>query len=191
MSQLELYWVSGSPYSWRVQLALSIKNVDYVSHQLSLDKMEHKQPEYLAINPRGKVPSLKDGDLILNESVAILNYLDAKFGWQFFGQTPPEKGKIWQAIFELECYMSVLLMPMVVPIFFDRVEANRNNIIKASKALKEELSRLNTVLQTTDWLVGENLTAADVIAYPFVQLFQRAAAHERAQPLALDLLPFE
>ena len=174
-----------------MQLALSLHNIDYVSHRLDPEKGEHKAPEYLALNPRGKVPTLKDGDLILRESIAILAYLNAKFGWQLFGNTPAETGAIWQEVFELENFMSVLLVPMVVPIFFDRVEANRNSIIEASKKLKEELGRLNTILQTREWLAGGQLTAADVAAYPFVQLFQRTAQHERAQSLPLDLLPLE
>ena len=39
---------------------------------------EHKAPEYQKMNPRGRVPTLKDGDFVLYESLAILAYLDRK-----------------------------------------------------------------------------------------------------------------
>lgn len=189
MSQLQLYWISGSPFSWRVQLALALHNIDYVSHCLSLTKMEQKQPEYLALNPRGKVPLLQDGDFSIRESMAILAYLNTKFSWNLFGTTAAETGIIWQHIFETEHYISVRLRRIAVPIFFNQVEARRDSILEATEGLKEELERLNAALEGKEWLAGDRLTAADVATYPAIQLAQRAASREQAQSLALDLLP--
>ena len=72
------YWGSGSPYSWRVLLALEHKGLAYNSHLLQLAMQEHKAPHMLALNPRGRVPTLKDGDYVVFESLAILYYLDRK-----------------------------------------------------------------------------------------------------------------
>jgi glutathione S-transferase len=44
-------------------------------------KQENKSPEYLVLNPRGKVPTLKDGDFVLYESLAIMVYLDSEYLW--------------------------------------------------------------------------------------------------------------
>ena len=74
---LEVYWASGSPFSWRVLLTLEVKQLPYQSKLLTFSKREHKSPEYLALNPRGKVPTLKDGDFVLYESLAIMAYLDS------------------------------------------------------------------------------------------------------------------
>ena len=57
---LEVYWGSGSPFSWRVLLTLEVKQLPYQSKLLTFLKQEHKSPEYLALNPRGKVPTLKE-----------------------------------------------------------------------------------------------------------------------------------
>ena len=73
---IELYWGSGSPFAWRVMLMLEVKRLPYHSKLLEFSKDEHKAPAYLKLNPRGKVPTLKDGDYVLYESLAIMSYLD-------------------------------------------------------------------------------------------------------------------
>ena len=65
---LEFYWGSGSPYSWRVLLALEYKGVPYESHVLQFSKQEHKSPQMLRMNPRGRVPVLRDGDFVVSTS---------------------------------------------------------------------------------------------------------------------------
>ena len=76
---IEVFWGSGSPYAWRVLLALEYKRLPYVSHLLQFSKQEHKSQEMLSLNPRGRVPVLKDGDYVCFESLAILYYLDLKY----------------------------------------------------------------------------------------------------------------
>jgi len=75
---IELYWGSGSPFAWRVMLTLEVKGLAYESKLLESSKGEYKTPAYLRLNPRGKVPTLKDGDFVLYESLAIMSYLDRK-----------------------------------------------------------------------------------------------------------------
>ena len=58
---LELYWGSGSPFAWRVMLSLEVKRLSYESKLLEFSKGEHKSAGFLKLNPRGKVPVLKDG----------------------------------------------------------------------------------------------------------------------------------
>jgi len=62
---IELYWGSGSPFSWRVMLTLEVKGLAYESKLLEFSKGQNKSPAYLRLNPRGKVPTLKDGDFVL------------------------------------------------------------------------------------------------------------------------------
>src|SRR3981081_193319 len=72
--EIDVFWLSGSPYSWRALLALQIKQTSYVDRRLDASKGDLKSPEYLAINPRGRAPALRDGDFVLNDSVAIMAY---------------------------------------------------------------------------------------------------------------------
>ena len=101
----ELYWISGSPNTWRVMLGMEIKGLSYISHRLDPSKGEHKALEIIALNPWGKVPILRDGDFVIYESIAILAYLENKHPEPaLFGTTREETGHIWQRIFEVMNY---------------------------------------------------------------------------------------
>jgi glutathione S-transferase len=91
---LELYWGSGSPFSWRVMLTLALKRLPYESKLLEFSKEDHKSSGYLKLNPRAKVPTLKDESFVLYESLAIMAYLDRKYpDPPIFGRTQEETGK--------------------------------------------------------------------------------------------------
>lgn len=76
--KLHSYWRSSAAY--RVRIALNLKGLDYEIapvHMLK-DGGEQRQAEYLAVNPQGLIPTLEDGDLKLGQSLAIMDYLEAK-----------------------------------------------------------------------------------------------------------------
>src|SRR6476469_1572924 len=70
-----LYYGSGSPYAWRVQLALEHKALPYELKVLSFSAGDTRKSEFLALNPRQRVTVLVDGDFVLYESIAIVEYL--------------------------------------------------------------------------------------------------------------------
>src|SRR5258708_1420392 len=76
---LTFYYGSGSPYAWRVWLALEHKAIAYELRAVSFSAGDLTKPEYLAINPRHKVPAIADGDFSLYESAAILEYLEEQY----------------------------------------------------------------------------------------------------------------
>lgn len=65
--------------SIRARWVLQELGVEFQSVTIDLRKGEHRSPQFLAINPAGKVPALVDGDLVLTESVAIALYLAERF----------------------------------------------------------------------------------------------------------------
>ena len=86
---VEIFWGSGSPYAWRVLLAAEARKVPYESRLLSFSAKEHKAPTFLAVNPRGKVPALRDREQVVTESLAIMHHLDGLgSGPALFGATP-------------------------------------------------------------------------------------------------------
>lgn len=79
---MDLYGVAGSR-TRRCLWALEEAGLPYKFHHVDFRAGEQRSPAYLAMNPNGKVPVLKDGDLCLFESAAICNYI---------GDKVPEKG---------------------------------------------------------------------------------------------------
>lgn len=76
--KLHSYWRSSAAY--RVRIALNLKGLDYEIapvHMLK-DGGEQRQAKYLSVNPQGLIPTLEDGDLKLGQSLAIMDYLEAK-----------------------------------------------------------------------------------------------------------------
>ena len=73
------YWRSSAAY--RVRIALNLKGIDFESNPIHLLKNggEQHSDEYASLNPMHLVPTLVDEDLVLNQSVAIIDYLEQKF----------------------------------------------------------------------------------------------------------------
>src|SRR5499433_4622580 len=65
--------------SIRVRWTLQELGVDFEAVSVDLRAGEHRRPDFLELNPAGKVPVLVDGDLVLSESVAIVLYLAEKY----------------------------------------------------------------------------------------------------------------
>ena len=189
---VELYWGSGSPYAWRVLLALEYKQIPYVSHQLEFSKQEHLAPHILKLNPRGRVPILVDGDFVCFESLAILYYLDRKFpGPSLFGQTPEEGGTIVRVICEYQAYAEEHINKITAAIFMQSVEHKAEAVSKSLQAIAAEARTIEQKLERSQWLVGGACSAADIMIYPGIQLLMRALERREAQDLRSRLLPLE
>lgn len=76
---IKLYDFATSPNCQRVKVVLEEKGLTYETVPVDLRKQEQKAPEYLAMNPYGKVPVLVDGDTVLYESCIINEYLEDKY----------------------------------------------------------------------------------------------------------------
>lgn len=191
-SQLEVYWISGSPYSWRVLLALEVKNLAYSSRLLEASKGDHQKEEYLKLNPRGKVPTLKHGDFVLTESLAIIAYLDETYPQTpLFGRTPRDRARTWRLISEYFSYLNDPANRIIVPIYFGKTAEKSDDIREATPKVHAELERFEATLGDSRWFGKEAIGAADIAIYPFVKSLLRAAGKEAATPFELGLLPFD
>jgi glutathione S-transferase len=140
---LTLYYGSGSPYAWKVWLALEHKQLPYELRTLSFDSRENRAPEYLGLNPRGKVPTLVDGDFALWESTVILEYLEDRY--------PAH--------------------PLQATLYTPEAHRDPGAIAAAEAGILAELARFATYL-SADWFAGE-LSIADLTIYPYLRLVQR------------------
>ena len=187
---IEVYWGSGSPFAWRVMLTLEHKKLAYQSRLLEFSKGDHKTPDYLHLNPRGKVPTLRDDDFVIYESLAIMAYLDRRYPEPpIFGTTAQEAGVIWRIISEVDSYLLPAGDKLIRAFFFGEGLDDRAEIERAAKAARAELKNLDMQLTRSKWLVGERLSAADIAVFPLVQILMRAASKEAAASFNLNLLP--
>jgi len=190
MTRRELYFISGSPPCWAVMLALEVKAFAYTRRRLDNAKGEQKSPEFRNLNPRGHVPVLIDGDVMICETLAILAYLDAKYpSPPLFGETPMQTGRIWQMICECDGHLRAPVGDVSRPLFRGKGQELATQIIAAATTVRSELTLLETRLTSHPWLAGATLCAADLVIYPVLMQLCRAAALEDATPLNLDIHP--
>jgi glutathione S-transferase len=193
---IDLYWGSGSTYCWRVLLALKHKGLDFRSHPLKFDQQEHQAPQMLAMNPRGRLPVLRDGDYVVFESVAILYFLDRKYPEPpLFGRNAEEGGVIMRVVCEYQAYAEPSLMELVSHFLYRRDPRTDAGLAEAmSDAMHRVASEARTIerrLAQSDWVVGESISAADMVIYPDIVLLLRALAMPAASELAARFLPVE
>lgn len=118
--------------------------VPYEFVKLDMQAGEHRQSEFLAINPMGKVPAIVDGDFQLWESGAILLYLAEKYGKM--PSSVEERAKIAQWVLFANSSLSTGIF----------VEANRE------RELPRLMTPLNEILEQQPFILGNEFTVADV-----------------------------
>lgn len=190
---MDVHMFSGSGFAWRVLLALEIKGVQYAEVPVPASQAALKSPEFLALNSRGKVPVIRDGEYALAESAAILAYLDRKYpDPPLFGRSAEEAGRIWRAILDFDLYVSSRWVErIVVPIFTGQAAAKAETIREAARGAGAELARFEASVGEGGWIAGSALSAADIAVFPLVEVLLRAADKDGGQQLGLNLLPFE
>jgi glutathione S-transferase len=189
---IEVFWGSGSPFAWRVLLALEFKRLPYVGHLLQFSKQEHKSPHMLALNPRGRVPVLKDGDYVCFESLAILYYLERKYPQPpILGHTPEEAGTIMRVICEYQAYIEPNVTKIARAIFFEKADLGADEITAAMHAVASEARTIEARLSKSDWIVGDSYSAVDMVIFPGIQLLKRALEKPQAAALSSRFMPLE
>ena len=175
---IRLYYGSGSPFSWRVQLALEEKKLPYEPVLLSFAQGDVKSPAHLARSPHGKVPALTDDGTTLYESSAIVEYLEEQYPQPPL--MPPDPAARAQVrIEELECllYFAEPFLRIARQVFFTPPEKRDGAAIEAGRAdARQQLERLEAraVQHGSEFVVGDRLTRADLAWLPFVEIAARA-----------------
>ena len=171
---LEVVWASGSPYSWSVLLTLEVKKLQYKSTLIELFKGENRTPAFLKMNPRGKVPVLRDGDYFIYESLAVMSYIDSKFSeTALFGDSPYKSAEIMKLMSEYNSYIAPHIGHIISSAFWSN-SPNLTKLEDAKQSLTNELAKLEKILTTTNWLAGKEISAVDIFIFPFIQLLKRS-----------------
>jgi glutathione S-transferase len=173
---LVLYYGSGSPWAWRVQLALEHKALPYERRVLSFSAGDTRKPEFLALNPRHRVPTIDDDGFVLYESNAIVEYLDEQYpgrGQPLFPGNARERALVRRLVCELDNYLDKALDQLLDPLFGGKPEErDPAAVAKGRVAVTEELAMLTRAMHGP-FLAGP-LSAADFACYPMVAFVFRA-----------------
>jgi glutathione S-transferase len=181
---ITIYWASGSCPSWRVLFCLEHKRLPYESRLLEFSRREHKSAEMLAMNPRGKVPVLRDGDFTLYESIAIIAYLEAKHPERpVLGTTPEHTARIFRDWSQCVFYVEPAIDRVCIPVNRGTAAEQLDAVRAAARDVLTELAPFEAQLARTPWLTGDAPTAADAAFVPQIGHLFRAAG----KPVALDL----
>ncbi len=161
-----------TPNSVKVPIALEELGLDYALHSINIRQGGQKTPEFVALNPNGKVPVLVDGDLTLTESAAILIYLAEKTG-RLLPQSGPARARVFEQLFVHASGLGPAFgnagffrkfAPEPIPLAIDRFGGEAQRII----------GLFDQILGTQRFIAGDELSIADIANYGW--LWRRAFA---------------
>jgi|SRR5580700_4499334 glutathione S-transferase len=164
---MRLYHNPISPNVRRVRLTAAVLGLELEEKMLDFARGEHKNPEYLALNPNGAVPTLVDGDFVLTESRAIMQYLASK---------KPESGLLPRDeaaradVTRWQFWDAAHFSPHIGSIAFERLikammglgDPDTRKIEEALAGFRRFGAVLDKRLDGKSYVVGNQLTLADL-----------------------------
>ena len=190
---IELYWGSGSPYSWRVLLALEYKRLPYESHLLQFSKQEHKSPQMLRMNP-ARPRAGAQGRRLRRVRVARLPGLprpQVSRVRRCSAARRRRRARSCGCICEYQAYAEQSVTQIVSAVFLDQLDQQAEEVTRAMHIVGGEARTIEGRLSKSDWLVGEQPSAADMIVFPGIMLLLRAMEKREAGDLRSRFLPME
>jgi glutathione S-transferase len=161
MSNLRIYGVARTR-AFRVLWMANELELDYQHIPIEIGPAGAGKPEYLAINPNGRLPAIDDGGFILWESLAITLYLAKKYG-RFYPTTLEGEAKAWQwslwSVQEVDQGINVWsLHALRLP----PADRDPEQLAKALEVLASPLKVLDGALAGRPHLLDEDFTVADL-----------------------------
>lgn len=161
---MKLYGAALSPYVMRPTLIARFKG-----HDIAIESFEGgiKSPEYLALNPVGKMPTFVDGDFALPESGVIAEYLDeALDGPKAFPVDVKERARVRLIARFVDCYIA----PEIGALFNARTAPDA--VQPAKDKMQAALGHIDHFRTDADrWLAGPEFTGADAALAPIAFFF--------------------
>lgn len=186
---LTFYFGSGSPFAWKVWLVLEHKGIPYTAQRLSFDDEETRRPEYLKINPRGKVPAIVDDGFALSESNAICEYLEERYPEKpLLPKDVKARALVRRLVAEADDSLYDAGSDLMSKVLYVAPAERDAAAMDAAKAkLREELAYWSGYLKG-DYFAGQ-LSLADFVAYPYMRIGVRVEERVPGQGIARNALP--
>jgi glutathione S-transferase len=190
---IAFYHGHGSPYSWRVWLALEHQQLPYDLRALSFSAKDTHKPEFLELNPRHKVPVIVDADLVLYESAAIIEYLDERYysvdeSRALLPHDLKARALARRLIREIDQYFGGAMSMLVRQILFTpETGPDPREIQNGHQGCVDELGFLERQLRG-DYFMGK-LSAVDFTLYPMLGLCLRMEKRNPQAAIAAAIGP--
>ena len=165
---LDLY-TAGTPNGWKASVTLEELELPYELHVIELGSGDQKKPNFLAINPNGRIPTLVDDGFAVFESGAIMIYLAEKTG-----QLMPHDFKGRSMVLQWLMFQMAGVGPMMGQAnVFHRYwpEQYQPAIDRYQNESRRLFEVLNTWLTDHEWLAGE-FSIADIANFCWVRTHQ-------------------
>ena len=185
--QLYGYWRSSAAY--RVRLALHLKVLSFESIAVHLVKGggEQHQKAYSQLNPNHLVPTLVDNELVLNQSLAIIDYVDAKYPQRpLYPQSLVERAQVQAFVLDIGCDIHPINNLRIQQYLADELHISEQDKLtwchywmnKGFHALEQKLAKT-----AGKYCFADQVTVADIFLIPQVYNAHRFKLDMRAFPL--------
>lgn len=163
---MKLYGFPPSPNTWKVRAVANHLGLPLDLELIDLTKGGAHTPDYLALNPTGRTPTLVDGDFILFESNAIMQYLAGKTPNPLWPNDPRTRAEItrwqcWQLAHWDKEACEPLIFNRLVKKILNLGPPDEAAVAKGTDAFNREAKLLDAHLAKQPYLAGKELTLAD------------------------------
>lgn len=192
-NKLKLYYSPGA-CSLASHMALEEAGADYEPVRINFASAEQRTPEYLRINPKGRVPALAEGDRVVTENPAILRYVARLHpNAKLWPEDPMEEARCTEWL----AFISSTVHPAYAHIrrperYATDPKAKEDVMAKGRESCREIWSMVETKFGKGPWAVGERFSVADpymlvfwtwgrgqVLGYDMAKDFPQWTAHAR------------
>jgi glutathione S-transferase len=164
---VRLHWHPFSIFPRRIRIALHEKQIPYEDVIVDLPGGALRTPEFRRLNPFGQVPVLEDGDLVLYESIAILEYLEERHPRPaLMSADPVVRARTRQLMLTAGDYLTAPFHRWLAQFFTPESTWDRDDQRRAAVEIGEHLDVLEVVLDGREHLAGA-FSLADVCYAPF------------------------
>ena len=159
--RLKLYQFAASGNSRIVRIVLEEKGLPFERVNIDVTKGENRTPEFLKLNPRGKVPvlvhSTPAGDVLLSESSVINEYLEEVFPQPpLMPSTPAKRAHVREMVYLFDTQLSPTTGLLIIEKLLKKPEEQRADFVaERSAATRDILSRLVEMMSDGPYLAGD------------------------------------
>jgi len=151
------------------------KGLQWETTWLDLPAGEHKKPEYLAINPVGKVPALIDEGVIVHDSTIVGEYLEDKYPRPpLLPHDPAMRARARAFEDYSDAYMAPSLYKIVWQMRKPEPERDRAKIAEGEQEMLKHFVWLDRELGGRQYFAGGMLSLADISFVPHLHAYERA-----------------